>query len=355
MAESSDKNLLAVALSLLIFFTVLGNSLVLGVLLCKARRLLKKPLYVFICNICLSDVLASLFTMTFEVSEELTQKWLFGEPACKFIQYLELTFFGVNIFTHLSIALERYRNVVQPLKLPMKVRVAKILVAVSWGIPLVMALPYIYTLRVVKLSNGKGICTITEMPWLWLDKLYLSLELLVIFLIPLLVIVWIYVVIVRKLYRRRRQANTVLPQPTQTTMRAAAIHGSRVSIAVVTVFVSCWLPYVVVYFVRLINGLEDADRTSPLFVTALYASFASELLTPLLYCAFDRNIKPALIDTLKCRLRSMLPSDDSVSDQTVPALSRCATLVQQTSAISRDVSCGPYCETMPSTVNVHEK
>ena len=341
MAESFDTNLIAVALSLLIFFTVLGNSLVLGVLFCKARRLLKKPLYVFICNICLSDVLASLFTMTFEVSEELTHEWLFGEPACKFIQYLELTFFGVNIFTHLFIALERYRNVVQPLKLQMKVRVAKYLVAVSWGIPLLMALPYLYTLRVVKLSGGKGICTIVAMPWKWLDKLYLSAELLVVFLIPLLFIVWMYIFIVKKLYQRRQQANSVLPQPSQMTMRAATIHGSRVSVAVVTVFVSCWLPFVVVYFVRLVDGLESVGRTSPLFVTALYASFVSELLTPLLYCAFDGNIKPALVDTLKCRLRSVLSNDDSVSDQTVSPVSRCATLVRQTSALSRDVSCSP--------------
>ena len=353
MAEStSDRNLIAVALSLLIIFTVLGNSLVLGVLFCKARRLLKKPLYLFICNICLSDVLASLFTMTFEVSEELTHEWLFGEPACKFIQYLELTLFGVNIFTHLFIALERYRNVVQPLKLPMKARVAKILVALSWGIPSLMALPYLYTLRVVKLSGGKGICTIAAMPWKWLDKLYLSVELLVVFLIPLSLIVWMYIIIVRKLYQRRRQANAVLPQPTQMTMRAAAVHGSRVSVAVVIVFVSCWLPFVVVYFVRLVNGLEGVDRTSPLFVTALYASFASELFTPLLYCAFDRNIKPALIDTLKCRLRSVLPSDDSVSDQTVPPLSRCATLVRQTSALSRDVSCSPNCGIRLWKVNI---
>ena len=340
----SDRALITVALSLLIFFTVLGNSFVLIVLVCKARRLMKKPLYIFICNICLSDVLASLFTMTFEVSEELTHEWLFGEPACKVIQYLELTFFGVNIFTHLSIALERYRNVVQPLKLPMKIKVAKILVAVSWGIPSLMALPYLYSLRVVNMNDGKGICTVAEMPWAWLDKLYLSAELLVIFLIPLMCIVWMYVVIVRKLYRRRRQANAVLPQPTQATMRAAAVYGSRVSIVVVIVFVSCWLPFVVVYFVRLINGTEGVDRTSPLFVTALYASFVNELLTPLLYCAFDRNIKPALVDTLRCRLRVAMASDESASEQTGPPLSRCATLVRQTSAQSRDASCSANVE-----------
>ena len=334
MADS-ERSLITVLLSLLVFFTLLGNSFVLIVLLCKVRRLLRKPLYVFICNICLADILATLFTMTFEVSEELTHEWKFGEAACKTIEYLELTFFGVNIFTHLSIALERYRNVVQPLKPPMKVKMAKILVAVSWAIPSVMSLPYIYTLRLTQQSNGKPLCTIVEMPWIWVDKLFLTIELLGIFLVPLMCIAWMYIIIVKRLYERKRQANVVLPQATQTTMRAAAIHGSRVSIAVVTVFLICWLPFVIVYIVRLFAGSESVNRASPLYVTALYASFVSELLTPMLYCAFDRNIKPALIDTLKCRLRVVIPSEESASDTTGPQ-GRCVTLVRRTSAQSQD-------------------
>ena len=321
MSESGyvSKSILAIALSLLVFFTFLGNSSVLLVLLCKVRRLLRKPLYVFICNICLSDILAALFTMTFEVYEEMTHEWWFGgETSCKIIEYLEMTLFGVNIFTHLSIAIERFRNVVQPLKPPMKRKTAKIFVAVSWGIPAVISLPYLHTLRLTKTSEGKFICTRTAMPWTWLDKLFLSVELLVVFLIPLLCTTCLYTMVVRKLYRRKKQADVVLPQATQTTMRAAAKYGSRLSIAVASVFLICWIPFVVVNIVRLFSGSGSVNRTSTLYVTALYSSFVSELLTPLLYCAFDRNIKPALRDTLRCRSRIAVPSDESMSDTSAP-------------------------------------
>ena len=319
MASLTDagKSLITVGLSLLIFLTLLGNSIVLFVLLCRTRRLLHKPLYVFICNICVADILAILFTMTFEVSEELTHEWQFGEPACKVIEYLEMTFFGVNIFTHLSIAFERYRNVVRPLKPPMKLKIAKILISVSWAIPSVLSLPYLYTLRLVE-NDEKFTCTIVAMPWTWLDKLYLSIELLAIFLVPLISMVCMYIIVVHKLYHRKRQANAVLPQPTQTTMRAAAVYGSRVSIVVATVFVLCWLPFVLVYLIRLVTGTESITRKHTLYVIALYSSYVSELLTPLLYCAFDRNIKPALIDTLRCRLRTVTPGDDSASDINAP-------------------------------------
>ena len=316
--SDADTSLITVGLSLLIFLTLLGNSFVLFVLLYRMKRLLHKPLYLFICNICVADIFATLFTMTFEVTEELTHEWLFGEPACKAIEYLEMTFFGVNIFTHLSIALERYRNVVKPLKPPMKLKIAKILVAVSWGVPSLLSLPYLYTLRLVPTGDEKSTCTIVAMPWTWLDKLYLSIELLFIFLLPLVSMVCMYVIVVQKLYHRRRQANAVLPQPTQMTMRAAAVHGSRVSVVVATVFVLCWLPFVFVYFVRLATSTENVTRTSTLYVVALYSSFVSECLTPLLYCAFDRNIKPALKDALKCRLRAISPGDDSGSEMTAP-------------------------------------
>ncbi|XP_028393149.1 neuropeptide S receptor-like [Dendronephthya gigantea] len=321
MTESSfgSKTLLTIGLSLLVVFTFLGNSSVLLVLLCRARRLLRKPLYVFICNICLSDVFATLFTMTFEVYEEITHEWWFGgEPSCKVVEYLEMTLFGVNIFTHLSIAIERFRNVVQPLKPPMKLKIAKILVGVSWGVPSVLSLPYLYTLRLTETSEGKFICTSVTMPLIWLDKLFLSVELLVVFLIPLLGTAVLYTMVIRKLYKRKKQADVVLPQATQTTMRAAAKYGSRVSIAVATVFVTCWIPFVVVYIARLFSSSDSVNRTSTLYVFALYSSFVSELLTPLLYCAFDRNIKPALRDTLRCRSRISVPSEESVSEVSAP-------------------------------------
>ncbi|XP_028393165.1 histamine H2 receptor-like [Dendronephthya gigantea] len=293
-----------IGLSLLILFTFLGNCFVLLVLRFKTPRLLRKPLYLFICNICLSDVFATLFTMTFEVYEEITHEWWFGgEPSCKVVKYLEMTLFGVNIFTHLSIAIERFRNVVQPLKPPMKLKIAKILVGVSWGVPSVLSLPYLYTLRLTETSERKFTCTIVAMPLIWLDKLFLSIELLVVFLIPLLSTVCLYTIVVQKLYSRKRQVNVILPQVTQARMRAAAKYGSRVSMAVASVFLTCWIPLVVVYFVRLVSGSDSVNRTSTLYVIALYSSFVSELLTPLLYCAFDRNIKPALRDTLRCGLR----------------------------------------------------
>ena len=296
----SGEILPGIGLSLLIFLTALGNCSVLLVLRFKAQSLLRKPLYLFISNICLSDVLAALFTMTFEVYEDMTHEWWFGgEPSCKIIEYLEMTLFGVNIFTHLSIAIDRFRNVVQPLKLPMKLKIAKIFIALSWGIPAIISLPYLYTLRLTKASEGKHICMSIAIPWTWLDKLFVSVELVVVFLI-LLSTVCLYALVVQELYRRKKQVDAVLPQPAETRMRAAAKYGSGVSIVVGTVFLICWIPFVVVYIVRLCSSSGSVNRTSTLYKIALYSSFVCELLTPLLYCAFDRNIKPALREALRC-------------------------------------------------------
>ena len=327
MASSVDRVLITVGFSLLIFFTLLGNSFVLFVLTCRARRLLKNPFYLFIVNICLSDVLATLFTTTFEVHEEIIDDWIFGEVACKTIEYLEMSLFGVNIHTHLAIAIERYHKVVHPLKPPITPRSAKVLLVACWCIPFVIYSPFIYTLSLLKQRDGKTICSISTMPWEWLDKLFLTVQLLVVFLVPLVLLVWLYVLIIRKLYQRKRDiratlpqttqatlpqviqitlpqtTQATLPQTTQVTMRAAATRGSCTSATVAVVFVLCWLPFIVVYFVRLVSGSEEVTRTSKLYVTALYASFFNELLTPFLYSTFDNNIKPVLLDCFKFRLR----------------------------------------------------
>lgn len=306
-----EEGFKALGLSSLILFTFLGNCLVLAVIFRRLAQLLSKPLYVFICNICVADVLSTLFVMTFEVSEELTHKWMFGEVACKTIEYLEISLFGVNIFSHVFIALERYRCVVQPLKPQMKLKTAKKLVFFSWCFPFIICLPSLYMLHL-----KEKICTSRSLPWLWLDKLVLSVGLLTMFLIPWFLIMFMYMRIVIKLHQRKKRADVALSQQTRQTFHIAAIHGSRVSVIVATVFLICWMPLILVYAVRLFKEVESVSRTSRIYVTALYSSFMSELLTPFIYCAFDRKIGPAFFNALKCRLLVISPREPELEGTT---------------------------------------
>lgn len=304
----SEQILKGLTLGLLIFFTFLFNAFVAFVLVFREKRLLSKPLYLFILNICVSDILASLFTLPFEVSEEIVHRWVYGEVACKIIEYVELSLFGVNIFTHLSIAVERFRNVVHALKPPMKLRTAKKLLLVTWCFPSFMAAPYLYMFRSREI-DGNEICTAMSLPVLWLDKLFSSVEILAVFLIPLAGLSWIYFLIVRTLHRRQLLKCKVHGSSLRGTVRTKATHGSRLSIAVVCVFVICWLPFIAVHAVRLFKTTEYVSRNSKLYVTALYFSFANELLAPILYCGFDRNIRPALKRVLRCLPRRSIVQD----------------------------------------------
>lgn len=300
MVLSLSSALKAIALCLLVTLTFLGNAFVLIVLLVKERRLLRRPLYLFILSICASDLIACLFTMTFEVSEDVLHRWQYGQVGCKIIECLEVLLFGVNIFNHLSIAFERYQNVVYPLKPPMRTRIAKGLLVVSWCFPTVMALPYLYTFN-VKQQGGDDVCVAVSWRWTWLDKLFGTVELLCIFLVPLVCLLWMYSVIVKTLYLRAKHSNNSNASPSHhgSTIRAAASYGSRVSVAVVSVFVICWMPYIIMFIIRLVTKPENIERTSKLYVTALYFSFANELLSPVIYCAFDRNIRPAFLRILR--------------------------------------------------------
>ena len=294
-----SETLKAIGLCLFVILTFLGNAFVLIVLVLKERRLLRRPLYLFILNLCASDLIACLFTMTFEVSEDFLHRWHYGQVGCKIIEYLEVLLFGVNILNHLSIAFERYQNVVYPLKPSMRMRTAKKLLVGSWCFPTVMALPYLYTFEVKK-EGEDDICMAISWSVKWLDKLYGSVELLCIFLVPLVCLLWMYFVIVKTLHLRAKQSNNVNAASHGSTIRAAANYGSRVSIAVVSVFVICWLPYIITFTVRLVTKPENVGRTSTLYVTALYFSYANELLSPVIYCVFDRNIRPTFLRIFQC-------------------------------------------------------
>ena len=300
MVLSLSDTLKATVLCLLVILSFLSNAFVLIVLVSKERRLLRRPLYLFILNLCASDLIACLFTMTFEVSEDFLHRWQYGQVGCKIIECLEVLLFGVNIFNHLSIAFDRYQNVVYPLKPPMRIQTAKKLLLGSWCFPTVMALPYLYTFELKK-EGEDDICVAISWSVKWLDKLYGTVELLCIFLVPLVCLLWMYFAIVKTLYLRAKQSNNVNASSHHgSTIRAAASYGSRVSIVVVSVFVICWLPYIVIFTVRLVTKPENVERTSTLYVTALYFSYTNELLSPVIYCVFDRNIRPAFLRIFRC-------------------------------------------------------
>ena len=66
---------------------------------------------------------------------------------------------------------------------------------------------------------------------------------------------------------------------------------TRTSGLVAITFIVCWFPTFVLSFVRISSGTEHVRRGQLLQEVAMFGTFINEAINPVIYCAFDRNIK----------------------------------------------------------------
>lgn len=282
-----------IVLTLTVVTTLFGNVLVLYLLYKPQRCLLKRPLYILIFNICVADIAVVFSSMGVKAIDEFYQDWFYGEAMCRIIEYSQRALFRVNIITHVFIAADRYYSVVFPLQPQTTRRRVKRIVVAIWLFSFVMSMPFLFSFDVLR-KNGIRICMIVHLQWMWMEKIHVSIDLFMFFLLPLGILVWLYARIISSLMRHKRQSGDIGSMHATLTTIRAAIRGVRVSIIVITAFTICWIPVIVKGFNRLVNDNNvNTDRTDPLYETAMFFAFLNDAIVPLLYCALDTNLQPA--------------------------------------------------------------
>ena len=282
----------AVSLAVIFVITVVGNALMVYVLLKFRRHLLRnRPTYQFILNIVVSDLTVGLLTMPFEFVRELLDEWIFGTAACKIIEFVEIAVSGTAVFSHALIAFDRYRNLTRPYLPKLDARLVRKLIILSWLVPSLVTSPYLYLFEVQEIDS-MIMCTPRAIPSKWLDKLYEAIEFVAVLLIPFLVLCWCYFHVTMIMWGR----SPLVAADNMVTSRHSVIfqHKKRVTRTaglVAIAFVVCWLPTFILSFIRIVSGTDHVHRRHILHEIAMFGTFINEAINPIIYCAFDRNIK----------------------------------------------------------------
>ena len=282
----------AAFLAVIFLVSVFGNGLVVYVLTKYRKQLLKnRPTYQFILNIVLSDLVVGLFTIPFEFTRELLDEWIFGIALCKIIEFIEIAVSGTAVFTHALIAFDRYRSLARPYLPKMEGRIVRRMVALSWFVPPMVSLPYLYMFTVQEI-NSKVICSPLAIPIGWLDKLYEAVEFLAVFFIPFVVLCWCYFHVTLIMQGRSPLVIAAhFPNTSLSVIWKTKRRVTRTSALVAVTFIVCWLPTFVLSFVRIISGTESIHRGHVLHECAMFGAFINEAINPIIYCAFDRSLK----------------------------------------------------------------
>ncbi|KAL0970467.1 hypothetical protein UPYG_G00242350 [Umbra pygmaea] len=204
--EPKDMNqtVRIVLYSLIFLVSVLGNSLIIGVLV--RNRRMRTVTNLFLLSLAASDLMLCLFCMPFTLIPNLMRNFVFGSGICKVAMYFMGISVSVSTFNLVAISLERYSAICNPLTSrtwQTKSHAAKVISA-TWVVSFLFMLPYPISSSLVpfvRINNSTGnMCRpvwpsdVIQQSW------YVSL-LLLLFLVPGIVMMTAYGLISMELYR----------------------------------------------------------------------------------------------------------------------------------------------------------
>lgn len=233
----------------------------------------------FIANLAVGDLLIMVFCVPFSVASIIVlQYWPFGEGLCIFVNYCQAISIFVSAYTLVAISVDRYLAIIYPLRPRMTRLQAKVIIGAVWLLALLTTLPIAVFSRLHSLERRsyqyyeREVC----MEY-WPDEVlkpYYTLALMVLqYFLPLVVLIFTYSRIICQVWgqpgsphkhQRTMQApDMASPDTAHGLLRKSTNDPSpakmiRMTLAVVTVYSLCWLPFNVL--ITTLDWYEEAQE-----------------------------------------------------------------------------------------------
>lgn len=315
--EIFDFSTIAGASFILVFvFSVAGNSLLLCVL--AAFESLKNVTNLFVLNLAFSDLIFTL-TLPFWATDYL-HHWIFGDFWCKFMiaAYFVGLYSSIIILTAMTV--DRFIMVVLhnwPNNCVKRQRCALAACAAAWVISIGASLSDAVNVEAKtywdNITTCESLSTVTDAD----VGHYLQVSLL--FLLPLLIIVFCYSAILKKVLQstNRKRNRTVV-----------------VVLCIVAAFFICWGPYNVLLFLKPLYkpvACDAKERLSIAYGICQILAFSHCCMNPLLYM-LSQKLRKHLLHLLSCEKERTRNNQPTTNGQSTCVLQN-TTMVVQNSAV----------------------
>lgn len=196
-------------------FSVLGNLCVIVVLTgggggaSRCRTDLSK----FLVNLAVADLVMAIFCMPFTFTTALnTNQWVFGQPTCTLVLYMQMTSVTASVATSTAIAVDRYLAITRPLLAKTVAALHRKILASIWIVSLVLSSVQLVVARIETVAISPDLqLVLCQEDWpeprnTWAHG-YTVFVFIVTYVFPLSVIALAYVVVCRQLRRRKFPGN----------------------------------------------------------------------------------------------------------------------------------------------------
>lgn len=308
------------AYCILMIASLAGNSVIIAVVW-KERRM-RKTINFFIVNMCVADLLITLYMPRVISISYAGYKWLVGGTLgltfCKLHVFMHMTAIAVSLFTVVAISCDRFFAVVFPLKTFITKKVCLVIISITWISSVSIRLPMLYGLKIQNDKNGQLGCflSLDDVFDKGAEKTYYKFNLIGLFAFPLSVIAVLYSGILISL-KLRKVPGAAGSGTGREQRRNAAIKKKvlRMVLIVVAVFVLCWL----LFFIQLILFSYKIQVSCEVLFLRLFLAHLNSALNPFLYLLLSENFHAGFKNILrgcplgKCAVTEMVYPLNTVS------------------------------------------
>ena len=294
-----------VTLCLIFVVSLVANSLI--VMIVYKTPNLRKPINFFIANMASSDLLFPIFWMSWDLSHLHTNSFpiggQLGQALCKLVPFFGNVSFVVSIQNLVLIAVDRFGAVVFALRSPLiRSKLCPFFILAAWMVAVAFNSPDLFTNELVEYPEGTW-CVVEWKKSFGESSSFASFMLAYYILfvyIPVLLLVILYSIIVIKLKTQAHPGEQSANTQQQRNIKNRNV--LQMSIAIVTVFVLCWLPGVTTILIILYQDSSTHFSCSfwIYYEVAFYMNTAYFAINPVICFMFSSNYRKALKRLIKC-------------------------------------------------------
>ncbi|XP_076072344.1 prolactin-releasing peptide receptor-like isoform X2 [Mytilus galloprovincialis] len=287
---------LIILYSLTTFLSIVGNIIV--VIVFRKGKRSRTDLRPFLINLAIADLLMALFCMPFTFADAIFRTWIFSEPFCPIVLFVQMLSVAASVFTNVAIGMDRFLVVAYPLKHRFTIQRYKYVIVAIWTCSILLASVQLFVARAMHFESGVLVCN-----EIWPNtnsrRIYTIFVLVLTYIIPLLILSITYSIVSFLLWKRTSPGNR--DHFRDFLQWRSKIKVVKMLVIVVTIFGLCWLPLhvftlVIDFHPEVLDYDTEADEKLLLgiYLGVHWLAMSNSFANPIIYSFTNDNFRADL-------------------------------------------------------------